>query len=177
MSVTLPRRHRSNRVRPNISRSCLKRLARRGGVKRIGGTVYETTRDILRIFVEQVVRCATIFAEYSRRRTITLSDIIYALKRTNGTVLYGFNETSRFHRRTPARHPPPSIALVPSEGAPPEDLVVIPATEPVPTTVAVEPQKDWSAHTAPDEPLPLHADRCPADASAATPGECFHGSS
>ena len=48
----------------NLSRYCLgitkpaiRRLARRGGVKRISGLIYEETRGVLKIFLENVSHC------------------------------------------------------------------------------------------------------------------------
>jgi histone H4 len=34
----------------------IRRLARRGGVKRISGLIYEETRGVLKIFLENVIR-------------------------------------------------------------------------------------------------------------------------
>ncbi|XXG41960.1 hypothetical protein AAC387_Pa01g2321 [Persea americana] len=43
----------------------IRRLARRGGVKRISGLIYEETRGVLKIFLENVIRDAGLgFAGY-----------------------------------------------------------------------------------------------------------------
>lgn len=65
----------------------LKRLARRGGVKRISSLVYEETRALLKQFIEDVMHDATIYTESASRKTVTVLDIAYALKR-KGTTLY-----------------------------------------------------------------------------------------
>src|SRR5207244_11423093 len=39
-----------------ITKPAIRRLARRGGVKRISGLVYEETRGVLKIFLENVIR-------------------------------------------------------------------------------------------------------------------------
>ena len=39
-----------------ITKPAIRRLARRGGVKRISGLIYEETRGVLKIFLENV-RC------------------------------------------------------------------------------------------------------------------------
>ena len=70
-------------------RLLLRRLARRGGVKRISGLVYEETRTALKAFVEAMVKDAVTYTEHSRRKTVTASDVVHALKR-NGTTIYGF---------------------------------------------------------------------------------------
>eukprot|EP00889_Picochlorum_renovo_P000646 jgi/Picre1/27676/NNA_000640.t1 len=50
-----------------ITKPAIRRLARRGGVKRISGLIYEETRE----------------------KTVTAFDVVYALKR-QGRTLYGF---------------------------------------------------------------------------------------
>ena len=37
-----------------ITKPAIRRLARRGGVKRISGLIYEETRGVLKIFLENV---------------------------------------------------------------------------------------------------------------------------
>ena len=39
-----------------ITKPAIRRLARRGGVKRISGLIYEETRGVLKIFLENVSR-------------------------------------------------------------------------------------------------------------------------
>ncbi len=72
-----------------ITKPAIRRLARRGGVKRLSGLIYEETRGVLKVFLEHVIRDAVTYTEYSRRKTVTAMDIVYALKRQN-RVLYGF---------------------------------------------------------------------------------------
>ncbi|CAF2094952.1 unnamed protein product [Brassica napus] len=63
--------------------------AKRGGVKRISGLIYEETRGVLKIFLENVIRDAVTYTEHARRKTVTAMDVVYALKR-QGRTLYGF---------------------------------------------------------------------------------------
>lgn len=72
-----------------ITKPAIRRLARRGGVKRISGLVYEETRGVLRVFLENLIRDATTYTEYAKRKTVTANDVLYALKR-QGKTLYGF---------------------------------------------------------------------------------------
>ena len=53
-----------------ITKGALRRLARRGGVKRIGMSAYDEVRDFADIFLENVVRCAVVMSENARRKTI-----------------------------------------------------------------------------------------------------------
>ncbi|KAH9253515.1 histone H4 [Batrachochytrium salamandrivorans] len=72
-----------------ITKPAIRRLARRGGVKRISGLIYEETRGVLKVFLENVVRDAVTYTEHARRKTVTALDVVYALKR-QGRTLYGF---------------------------------------------------------------------------------------
>ena len=72
-----------------ITKPAIRRLARRGGVKRISGLIYEETRSVLKVFLENVIRDAVTYTEHARRKTVTAFDVVYALKR-QGRTLYGF---------------------------------------------------------------------------------------
>jgi len=72
-----------------ITKPAIRRLARRGGVKRISGLIYEETRNVLKSFLESIVKDAVTYTEHARRKTVTAMDVIYALKR-QGKTLYGF---------------------------------------------------------------------------------------
>ncbi|OAP04128.1 hypothetical protein AXX17_AT3G39790 [Arabidopsis thaliana] len=53
------------------------------------GLIYEETRGVLKIFLENVIRDAVTYTEHARRKTVTAMDVVYALKR-QGRTLYGF---------------------------------------------------------------------------------------
>lgn len=72
-----------------ISKPAIRRIARRGGVKRLTGTVYEEIRYVLKSFIESVVKDAVTYAEFSRRKTVSELDIILSLRR-RGKTLLGF---------------------------------------------------------------------------------------
>jgi histone H4 len=85
------KRHRKI-VRDNVAgvtKPAIRRLARRGGVKRISGLIYEEIRTVLKGFLETTVRDAVTYTEHSRRKTCTALDVVYALKR-QGKTIYGF---------------------------------------------------------------------------------------
>jgi histone H4 len=89
------RRHLKN-ARDNIegiTKPSIRRLARRGGVKRISATIYDETRSVLRSFLEQVIRDAVAYTEHAQRKTVTSLDIVHALKR-QGRELYCRPSTS-----------------------------------------------------------------------------------
>ncbi|KAF3806226.1 Histone H4.1 [Colletotrichum gloeosporioides] len=72
-----------------ITKPAIRRLARRGGVKRISAMIYEETRGVLKSFLEGVIRDAVTYTEHAKRKTVTSLDVVYALKR-QGRTLYGF---------------------------------------------------------------------------------------
>ena len=81
-----------------ITKPAIRRLARRGGVKRISASmlsyfsfaglllinslvIYEETRGVLKTFLEGVIRDAVTYTEHAKRKTVTSLDVVYALKR------------------------------------------------------------------------------------------------
>ncbi|XP_063886282.1 uncharacterized protein LOC135114303 [Scylla paramamosain] len=72
-----------------ITKPAIRRLARRGGVKRISCLIYEETRGVLKVFLENVIRDAVTYTEHAKRKTVTAMDVVYALKH-QGRTLYGF---------------------------------------------------------------------------------------
>lgn len=108
-----------------ITKPAIRRLCRRGGVKRISGLTYEETRGVLKVFLENVIRDSVTYTEHARRKTVTARDVVFALKK-QGRTLYGFGSDTMFFqsirpkaRRAPSATPgplPPPPG--PSTGAP-----------------------------------------------------------
>lgn len=92
-----------------ISKPAIRRLARRGGCRRISGLIYEETRGVLKFFLERVIkdslvymvgtvgiyyvgngnvvnfsssrsRVLSLLKEHARRKTLSAKDVVYALK-------------------------------------------------------------------------------------------------
>ena len=72
-----------------ITKPAIRRLARRGGVKRISGLIYEETRSVRKVYLGNIIRDSVTYAEHARRNTVTAMDVVYAMKR-QGKTLYGF---------------------------------------------------------------------------------------
>jgi histone H3 len=70
-----------------ITSPALKRLARRGGVKRITGSCFEELRSITKVFLENVIRDAVTLTEYNRHKTVSLNDVLVALEILGHRVL------------------------------------------------------------------------------------------
>ncbi|QRW16848.1 Centromere kinetochore component CENP-T histone fold [Rhizoctonia solani] len=60
----------------------------RDNIRRISGLIYEETRGVLKIFLENVIRDSVTYTEHAKRKTVTALDVVYALKRS-GRTLYG----------------------------------------------------------------------------------------
>jgi histone H4 len=73
-----------------ITKPAIRRLARRGGVKRISGLVYAETRNVLKCFLENLIHDTVTYTEHARRKTVLAKDVLYAVKR-QGKTLYGFD--------------------------------------------------------------------------------------
>ncbi|MFM7855894.1 MAG: hypothetical protein ACKO96_29235, partial [Flammeovirgaceae bacterium] len=64
---------KSSKVEPekfriaNVTNGAIRRLARRGGVKRISYNVHDNVRSYISDFLDKVVRDSLTFAEHSRR--------------------------------------------------------------------------------------------------------------
>ena len=89
LSIGGAKRHRRV-LRDNlsgISNASVRRMARRGGVKRLSFLIYEETRGILKVFLENVIRDACVYAEYAKRKTIRALDVVHALKRQGRTIM------------------------------------------------------------------------------------------
>ena len=91
------RRHGRAILRGNLesvgTKPALRRLARRGGVKRVDGDVYAEMRGALHGFLVPIIGHAVTYAEHARRKTIQCMDVVYALKR-RGRELYGYDAKS-----------------------------------------------------------------------------------
>jgi histone H4 len=72
-----------------ISKPAIKRLARRGGVKRISALIYDETRGVLKSYLHDILRDTITYTEHAKRKTVIAMDVVYALKR-QGKSLYGF---------------------------------------------------------------------------------------
>jgi histone H4 len=89
-SLPKPKRYRSSRETiKGVTNPAIKRLARRGGVKRLSNKVCDEVRATLKAFVAQVMKDAVLYTEHSNRKTVTPADIVHALKR-QGKSIYGF---------------------------------------------------------------------------------------
>ena len=69
--------------------SAMRRIARRGGVKRLARLTYEEVRGVVHDFVKKLVTDAMVYTEYRRAGTVVAMDVVNALKR-QGRHIYGY---------------------------------------------------------------------------------------
>ncbi|KAJ3312568.1 Nuclear import receptor [Boothiomyces sp. JEL0838] len=89
LGKTGAKRHRKL-LRDNIqgvTKPAIRRLCRRGGVKRISGLIYEETRGVMKNFMDNLIKDTIIYTEHAKRKTVCTTDVLYALKR-QGKPLY-----------------------------------------------------------------------------------------
>eukprot|EP01063_Lacrimia_lanifica_P027926 TRINITY_DN3995_c0_g1_i1.p3 TRINITY_DN3995_c0_g1~~TRINITY_DN3995_c0_g1_i1.p3 ORF type:complete len:100 (+),score=31.63 TRINITY_DN3995_c0_g1_i1:652-951(+) len=65
----------------------IRRIARRGGCTRLAASVYDEARCILQSFVDNVMVDASVLLEMTGRKTVRMSDVMFALKK-QGQHLY-----------------------------------------------------------------------------------------
>lgn len=84
------KRHR--RTQPpsdKVSKPAIRRLARRGGVRRVGGAVYDSVNKLTKRYMEMVLQNAITYATHAKRKTVGVMDVVYSLKK-QGVTLIGF---------------------------------------------------------------------------------------
>jgi histone H3/H4 len=86
---TIKRAEIKRTEKSSLTRGGIRRLARRGGVKRVAVGVYHEVRDFVDYFLNIVVRDAAVLSESAKRKTITAIDVVYALKKS-GRTIYGY---------------------------------------------------------------------------------------
>lgn len=93
--VSILRRHRKE-LRDNIygiTKPAIRRIARRGGVKRISASIYEEVRGVIKDFLRPIINSCVVYTEHAKRKTVTTTDVIHAL-RIRGRTIYGFDDPS-----------------------------------------------------------------------------------
>lgn len=79
-------RHRKiirDNIKDTLSKPAIRRLARRGGVKRIKGTVYESTRGKFSDFLKDNLATTIEVTKHAKRKTVSVNDALYGLKFNN----------------------------------------------------------------------------------------------
>jgi histone H4 len=64
-----------------VGRGDIRRLVRRGGVRRLSRDVYPEVADCILNFLNQMVKDSLAFTTHCRRKTVLVKDVIFAAKR------------------------------------------------------------------------------------------------
>jgi len=72
-----------------ITDNDVRRLARKGGVKRIAKATIAEARHALVEYMKAVLKDTVVYTEHARRMTVTVPDVLRALRK-RGTTLYGY---------------------------------------------------------------------------------------
>ncbi|KAJ4020574.1 hypothetical protein NW766_002063 [Fusarium irregulare] len=97
--------HRKGVVRPSntggktvLGGKRHRRLARRGGVKRISASIYDEVRAALKARLETILQDCVIYVEYRNAKTVTVQDVIHSLGRL-GRPLWGFDPETYYPKK------------------------------------------------------------------------------
>lgn len=78
----IAKRHRKQApAGDSISKPAIRRIARRAGVRRVGGACFKEINNAGRAYIKDVLSIAFVYATHAKRKTITCADILYSLKR------------------------------------------------------------------------------------------------
>ncbi|EHK98725.1 Histone-fold containing protein [Glarea lozoyensis ATCC 20868] len=73
-----------------VTKGDIRRMARRGGVKRISADIYSSMKTALKDYLTKVLNDAVQITSHCNRKTVTVPDVIFALRR-QGRPIYGFD--------------------------------------------------------------------------------------
>eukprot|EP00392_Amoebophrya_sp_AT5.2_P011213 g11288.t1 len=79
-----------DQIMKNLSKCAIRRLARRGGVRRIARTMHTEVRAAFADWLEKIVRDMVTYVQHAGRATVKPRDVVHALKR-HGRTIYGYN--------------------------------------------------------------------------------------
>ncbi|KAF3179679.1 Histone H4 [Orbilia oligospora] len=85
-----------------ITRPAIRRIARRGGVKRISASIYAEVRTVIKTYLETILESCVAYTEHARRKTVTTTDVVHALK-IKGRTIYGFDDPSAIKSGRPTK--------------------------------------------------------------------------
>jgi len=78
-----------------ITKPVILRIAHRGGAKSLSGLMYEETRGVLKVFLEELLRLATLSMQHARRSTYQVKDLNFALNVNNRYLMAGVDSNSK----------------------------------------------------------------------------------
>ncbi|OAQ97876.1 hypothetical protein LLEC1_04541 [Akanthomyces lecanii] len=58
-----------------VTRPAIRRLARRGGVKRMSAAIYEVARKVMRDHLTEILKICCIYVDHRKTKTVTTQDV------------------------------------------------------------------------------------------------------
>lgn len=87
-ALSFKKRYRDNIL--SVTKPAIRRMARRGGIKRISSMMYDESRFVLKEFLTEVMRATVVHTDHANRRTVTAKDVVRAMN-SRGRTIYGFD--------------------------------------------------------------------------------------
>lgn len=84
-----------------ISKDAIKRLAHRAGAKRVSGLVYEETRGVMKVALENVIRDTITFTQHANMRTVQGIHVRQALELRGIDIPIGEYDQVKHRSKTP----------------------------------------------------------------------------
>jgi len=78
----------------SVTKGDIRRMARRGGIKRISSGIYDETRHVMKDYMSRVLKDICAMVDHGGRKTCTVSDVVWVLKRM-GRPIYGFGAAEK----------------------------------------------------------------------------------
>lgn len=97
-----PTRHRKV-IRDSIqgiTKPAIRRLARRAGVKIIGGLIYEEIRGVMKVKLENLMRDVVSITQDKNKKTVTADEVSLAIQMKGGNLTYNQPKTKRKNELT-----------------------------------------------------------------------------
>lgn len=83
----------------SVTKGAIQRLARKAGIKRLSGLLYEESRGIIQVYIQPIVRDAVLAANNKKRIRVQVNDVQIAL-RSRGRTPYSRPCTQVKHQDT-----------------------------------------------------------------------------
>lgn len=83
-----------------LTKPALRRLCRRGGVKRISSDIYATARQTSKFLLGVIMDNCLVYTEHAKRSTINFTDVRYAALKATGMNLYGEKDAFEKPKKT-----------------------------------------------------------------------------
>lgn len=78
-----------------LTKPAIQRLAHKAGVKAVSGLIYEETREILKVDMENIIRVAVTNMNARKAKTVSVEDIAHAIDTVDGVKVAYSNKMKK----------------------------------------------------------------------------------